>query len=119
MLTPAGERFVPVVIESRPAAEAVDPSGAPTEGTWSTLSPCSFMKRVEATGKERFDADQRSAPVTTTWKMNYRRDMDPDQVTDFTKVRRLKVHGRIYDIVFGEVVGLNEEIALETLARQG
>lgn len=118
-MTPAGERTWPVTIEKRDAADAVDGSGAPTDPNWSTLCQTAWMKRVSATGQERFEAAQESAPVRTVWELNYRPDMDPDRVTDFTKVRRLKFNGRIYDITFGEVMGLNEGISLDTLARQG
>lgn len=115
----AGERVWPVRIEKRTAPDVPDSTGAPSDDVWTLLSRVTYMKRINASGQERFQALQESAPVRTVWEMPYRSDMDPDRVTDFTKVRRLKFKDRVYDITFGAVLGMNEAITLDTLARQG
>lgn len=114
-----GDRSWPVTIEQRSATDLIDSSGAPSDEGWTTLSRVTHMKRINATGEERFQSMQESTPVRTVWEMPYRSDMDPDRVADFTKLRRLKFYSRIYDITFGQVIGHNEAISLDTLARQG
>lgn len=119
MTAAAGERVWPVTIEKRSATDLIDATGAPSDEGWTTLSNATYMKRINASGDERFQAMQESSPVRTVWEMPYRSDMDPDRVTNFTKLRRLKVQGRIYDITFGAVIGVNEAVTLDTVARQG
>lgn len=115
-----GERYLPVMIQQRPSTDVADSSGAPNDdGQWTTLAKTVYMQRLTSTGDERLQSAEVSAPFTTVWQMPYRRDMDPDQINDFAKVRRLKVYNRIYDITTGSVLGLNEAIAIETIARQG
>lgn len=113
-----GSRQCVVRLEQRPSTDAVDPSGAPTDGPWTTLADEEWVEKVDQRGSERFQAAQTSAAFDTAWRMGYREDMDPD-VIDIAKLRRFVYQGRVHDITYGKVVGLNQELWIETLARQG
>lgn len=108
-----GERDRAVTIQRRDADEA-DAVGEPVE-TWTTLVAAAYMKRIDANGRERFQASQVSAPYDTRWEMSYRADMDPDLV-DVPKLRRLKYKGRYYDIVHAALINRQDGIELSTLA---
>ena len=54
-----GERDRLVTVQQR-AADAVDDVGEPVE-EWSTLASA-YMRRIDAEGRERFQASQISAP---------------------------------------------------------
>lgn len=110
----AGERDRQVTLQQ--LTESLDASRFPVE-TWTTLAAV-FARKVDLTGRERFVADQLSAPYDTTWNITYRTDMDPE-VIDVSKQRRLVYQGRSYDIVNAQMVGRYESIDLLTLARQG
>jgi hypothetical protein len=116
----SGNRDTPVEIQQRPATDAVDGSGFPSEdaNTWTTLQEVEWMHKASVGGQERFASLQTSAPVDTRWVMTYRADMDPD-LLDIAKVRRLVYLGRRYDIVTGVVIGRHHGIALTTLSRIG
>jgi SPP1 family predicted phage head-tail adaptor len=93
--------------------DGVDSSGAPQE-TWSTLTQA-WMARPQATGDERFTADQETASSTTTWVMRYVASMDADLV-DVQKSRRLLYQGRAYDIVDAKNMDRQAGIVLRTLS---
>ena len=114
MFPSADSRQWIVTVEQRPSTDAVDASGAPTDEPWTKLYVGKFSKDF-ISGRERFTAQQMSAPYDTRWKSNYRRDMDADLV-DVCKLRRLVYKGRVHDIVAASVVGRNEEIELLTLS---
>lgn len=113
MYPQCGKRDRRVTIQQRPAADAVDAAGAPLE-TWTTLVEMAAEKMVIG-GRERFLADQKSAPYDTRWRLNYRADLDRDLV-DVPKLRRLVYKSRVYDIVDAQVIGRNEGIELLTLS---
>lgn len=106
-----GERDRLVTIQQ--ATDSTASSGEPIV-TWSTLTTA-FMKRIDASGRERFQAFQISAPYDTRWEMPYRADMDPDLV-NVPKLRRLLYKGRCYDIVHAAVINRQDGIELSTLA---
>lgn len=109
-----GERDRRVTIQQ--AADTEDTTGFPQQ-TWTTLTTV-FMRKVDASGRERFVAQQLSSPYDSQWEMSYRADMDPD-LLDVSKFRRLVYKGRTFDIVNASLIGRNEGIELLTLARQG
>jgi head-tail adaptor len=98
-----------VTIESRPADDTTDTSGAPIDGPWTTLLDDVPMARTDVQGRERFIADQESALADTRWEMGYRADMDPDLV-DVVKLRRLVVRGRVYDIEAASVMSVGGSV---------
>lgn len=107
-----GERDRLVTIQQR-GADTTDEAGEPVE-TWTTLVSA-YMRRIDAGGRERFQAAQLSAPYDTRWEMGYRADMDPDLV-DVPKRRRLLYKGRFYDIVQAALINRQDGIELSTLA---
>lgn len=88
-------------------------AGFPVE-SWTTLATA-YMTRRDASGRERFSADQVSASLDVTWTLYYRPDMDPETV-DVPKRRRLVSQGRVYDITRAVPVGFHQDIELTTLA---
>jgi len=110
----AGERNRYVVIQQ--LTETIPDSNYPME-TWTTLATV-WMRKMDATGTERFTAAQLAAAFETQWEMGYRGDMDPEQV-DVPKRRRLRYHDRIYDITQASVIGRREGIELLTIAGSG
>lgn len=109
----AGERDRYVVIQQRPDSDATGISGYPVDN-WTTLASV-WMRRMDASGSERFRAAQLSSAVDTQWEMGYRPDMDPTLV-NVPKLRRLLYQSRAYDIVFASEIGRREGIELITLA---
>lgn len=93
--------------------ESTETSGFPTEA-WSTLATV-FARKQDMSGRERFVAGQMTAPFDTGWVIPYRTDMDPDEI-DVPKKRRLVYKGRVFDIVYAQMIGRYEGIALQTLA---
>lgn len=93
--------------------EGVGPSHRPIE-TWATLREC-WAAKVEMGGRERFVADQVSAPYDTKWELPYSEEWDPELV-DVRKARRLVVKGRIHDIVAAQEVGRRRGVEVMTLA---
>lgn len=108
-----GERDRLVTIQQRSAEDATGDGGEPVE-SWTALVDA-YMHRIDASGRERFQASQISAPYDTRWEMGYRADMDPDLV-DVTKLRRLLYKGRVYDIVHGALINRQDGIELATIA---
>lgn len=106
-----GERDKHVTIQQ--LAESAGTSGFPVD-TWTTLAIV-WMRKLDASGSERFRASQLSAAVDTQWEMGYRADMDPD-LLDVPKLRRLVYQNRIYDITFASQIGRKEGVELLTLA---
>lgn len=107
----AGERDTYVTIQRLTDSEGT--SGFPVE-TWTSLASV-WMRKMDASGSERFRASQLAASVDTQWEMGYRADMDPDLV-DVPKHRRLVYQGRIYDITFASQIGRREGVELITVA---
>jgi head-tail adaptor len=105
----AGERDRLVVIQQ--LTETKGESHFPVE-EWSTLATV-FMSKVPVGGRERFVADQMSAPYDTRWEGPYRADLDPE-LLDATKKRRIVHQGRVHDIVSMEMIGRYEGIAVLT-----
>jgi head-tail adaptor len=114
----AGRRDRIVTIEERPIADTLDTEGAPIDGPWTTLVENMPAGKSESSGRERFVANQVSAPYDTTWEINYRSDMDPE-LLDVTKLRRLVVKGRVHDIVYVSEIGRRRGLEIYTLARPG
>lgn len=92
-------------------------SGYPTE-TWSMLDAGVWMSKQDMRGRERFAAAQVSASYDTRWELQWRDDMDPDEI-DVPKLRRLVYRGRVHDITAAIELGRREGIALFTLASPG
>lgn len=107
----AGERDRLVIVQQ--STDGIATSNYPTE-TWTQLTTM-FMSTQPAGGRERFVADQFSAPYDTRWEGPYRADMDPELV-DVPKKRRLVYRGRIHNIVQAEMIGRYEGVALLTQA---
>lgn len=107
----AGLRDRCVTIEQ--AADSAGSSGHPVE-TWTPL--CTLWAfRDDLRASERFAAQQVASRVEVRWEVNYRADLDPEQV-DVTKTRRLVWQGRPYDITGASVIGRREGIELLTMA---
>lgn len=115
MSTPSGagrrDRFITVQQNS----DSIGGSRFPVEN-WTTLRQVWAMKR-EATGTERFAANQLSAPYDVIWEIPYTSDMDPnDPVVNVPKNRRIVYQGRVFDIVAAEEIGRRRGVLLRTLA---
>jgi len=114
MFVDAGARDRRVTVQTRPAADAADASGAPTEiGEWTDLVTV-WAQRVDIGGRERFTAQQMSAPYDERWRIGYRADLDPELV-DVRKLRRLVYRSQVRDIVGAELLGRRDGIELLTL----
>ena len=104
-----------ITIQQRSTADQADSSGTPNEvGEWTTLTG-SYAEKIVIGGRERFTAEQRSAPYDTRWRIGYRSDMDPE-LHDIAKIRRLTYQSRIYDIVDAQLIGRREGVDVMTLA---
>jgi SPP1 family predicted phage head-tail adaptor len=115
MFPDAGKRDRRITIQQRTTTDQADSSGTPNEvGTWTTLVQA-YAEKMAIGGRERFDAEQRSAPYDTRWRIGYRADMDPELV-DVAKVRRLTYKSRIYDIVDAQLIDRRHGVDLLTLA---
>lgn len=116
----AGKRDRIVTLQERPITDAVDSEGAPTDVEadvpWTNLVENIPASKEESSGRERFVANQTSAPYDTTWVINYRADMDPELV-DVAKLRRIVVQGRVHDIVYASEIGRRRGIEIYTLAK--
>lgn len=108
----AGARDRLVTIQQR--ADAETDSGFPGDD-WTTLATAYVSKR-DLSVRERYSANQLSAPGDTEWQMPYRPDMDPELV-DVAKERRLSYRGRFYDITGAKHDGLREGIVLTTIVK--
>ena len=100
-------------VEIQQLTESAGSSGMPVE-TWATLYPQAWMSKQEMSGRERFAANQLTAPGTARWVMRYAADMDPDLV-NVPKTRRLVYGGSTYDIVSASHLGRKDGIELMTL----
>lgn len=107
----AGARDRRVLIQQ--STESIAPSGVPVE-SWTTLALV-FARKDSIGGRERFVANQLSAPYDTRLEIPWRSDMDPDSI-DVRKTRRLIYSGRVHDIVSAEEIGRRQGILLTTLA---
>ncbi len=72
----AGERDRLVIIQQLTESRAE--SGFPVEA-WTPLTTA-YLSKEELSGRERFTANQLTAPYDTRWIGPYRSDMDPDVV---------------------------------------
>lgn len=111
----SGERDRAVTVQQ--LTESAGASGFPVE-TWSTLVSPYWVKKMDASGRERFGSGQLSAPFDTRWEGAYHPDLDPETV-NVAKTRRLVYQGRPYDIVAASMIGMREGIEFLTLARMG
>lgn len=93
--------------------ESIGASRRPVE-TWATLLQC-WAAKMDIGGRERFTADQVSAPYDTKWELPYAADIDPELV-DMRKTRRLVVQGRVHDIVAAQEMGRKRGVEVLTLA---
>lgn len=107
----AGERDRLVIVQQ--LTESKGASNFPVEA-WSQLTTM-YLSKQPAGGRERFVADQVSAPYDTRWEGPYRADMDPELV-EVEKKRRLVYKGRVHDIVHAAMIGRYEGIELLTQA---
>lgn len=107
----AGEATYLVELESLNEAKAA--SGYPG-GTWDPLVAV-YAKKVTASGRERFAANQTTSPTSITWEFEYLESMDPDRL-NVPKLRRLVYLGRMYDITAAALVGWHRKIRVETLS---
>jgi SPP1 family predicted phage head-tail adaptor len=107
----AGLRDRPVTIEQLTATTG--PSGFPVEA-WTPLATLYAFRR-DVRGRERFAADQQTAPYDTVWEVNYTAPLDPELV-DVPTTRRLVAEGRVYEIVAAALIGRRLGIELSTLA---
>ena len=115
MFPDAGKRDRWITVQQRSTTDQADSSGTPNEvGTWTTLVTA-YAEKMAIGGRERFTAEQRSAPYDTRWRIGYRSDMDPE-LHDIAKIRRLTYQSRIYDIVDAQLIGRREGVDLLTLA---
>lgn len=112
-VTGAGGRDRWITIQQN--TETIGASRFPVE-SWSTLRQVWASKR-EASGNERFVANQISAPYDVVWEIPYSADMDPnDPTVKVTKNRRVVFQGRVHDIVAAKEIGRRRVILLETLS---
>lgn len=109
----AGARDRYVLIEWRPAADAVETSGLPKD-EW-TPYRFVFMRRETTALEERFASDQITAAFQTRWISEYLVDLDPD-VVDVPKRVRLVYGGRVFDVVGAAVIGRGQAMELVTIA---
>lgn len=77
-----------------------------------------YARKDDIGGRERFTADQLSAPYDTRWELPYRVDIDPD-VVDVPKAFALECQGRRFDIVAASMIGRKEGIEILALGRMG
>lgn len=105
----AGARDRLVTIQQ--LTESIGTSGFPVEA-WTALTTA-YMSKAPIGGRERFVADQVSAPYDTRWEGPYRTDLDPELI-DVPKKRRLVYKGRVYDIVDAQMMGRYEGVELLT-----
>lgn len=103
------DRFVTV----QALTESIGASRRPVE-SWDTLVQV-WAAKMDIGGRERFVADQVSAPYDTKWALPYSADWDPDRV-DVRKLRRLVVDGRVHDIVAAQEIGRKQGVEVMTLA---
>lgn len=107
----AGARDRQVTIQQ--LSESKGASNAPVE-TWTDLRQA-WANKADIAGRERFVADQQSAPYDTVWTLPWMADLNPELV-DVRKDRRLVVNGRVHDIVEAREIGRREAIEVRTLA---
>lgn len=106
----AGERDREVTVQA--LTETTGASGFPVE-TWATLIESYWCSKMDIGGRERFAADQLSAPYTTRWEGPFEAALDPETV-DVPKTRRLSYQGRFYDIVDAQMIGRREGVEFLT-----
>jgi head-tail adaptor len=111
----SGERDRAVTVQRLTSTKG--PSGFPVE-TWTTLLSPYWVKKMDASSRERFANGQLSASFDTRWEGSYHPDIDPETV-DVAKTRRLVYQGRTHDIVSATMIGMREGVELLTLARMG
>ena len=100
-----------VIVET--LTESSGASNFPVE-SWATLRTVHAAK-ADLSQRERFIADQNSAPADTRWTLPYSPDYDPELV-DVAKSCRLVYRSRAYDIVSALMIGRREGVELVTLS---
>lgn len=113
MMIDPGARDRSIVVQSRPSTDAVDASYAPVD-TWSDLCTMWALKR-RASGGERNRLGQTTVAAIDVFEVNYRADLDPEQL-NVPKLRRILFNGRVYDVIDAEVVDRRDGIRLYALA---
>jgi len=109
-----GQRNRRITIEA--CVDALGPSRFPIED-WSPIVTLWAAHTVDA-GVEAFAANQESGTSGDTWTIPYRGDCDPDLV-DVVKLRRVRRHDRVYDIVSARALEMNQGLELRTRAKVG
>lgn len=112
----SGARDRYVLVQVRPAADAVEASGFPAD-EWADFRSL-YMSRAAMSVEERFTSDQTSAAGLMRWECEYLEAMDPDLV-DVPKRYRLVYGGRPWDIIGASVIGRSRAIELVTLGASG
>lgn len=107
----SGQRDRLVTIQA--LTESTGASRYPVE-SWADLVTV-WAHKEDIGARERFIAEQHSAPYDTRWSLPWDARMDPDTV-DVRKTRRLIVGSRVHDIVAAKELGRRQGIAVETLA---
>lgn len=107
----SGQRDRIVTVQS--VSESRGGSGAPIE-SWTDLTSVHAQKD-DLSQRERFVAQQQSAPADTRWSLPYSADYDPELV-DVAKTRRLVYRGRAYEIVSALMIGRREGVEIVTLS---
>ena|ERR1043166_998897 len=93
--------------------ESIGTSHAPVE-SWQRL--CEVMAfKDDLSGRERFVANQPSAPYDSRWELPFRSDCDPERI-DVPKTRRIVHQGRVYDIVSATQIGRRAGVMVMTLS---
>lgn len=109
----SGERDTQITIQK--LLESQGSSSFPVED-WTTTEPITiFARREDLRSGEKLQFSQLSAHADTRWEVNYRADLDPDQI-DVPKTRRVLYKNRAYDITGASIIGRNEGIELLTIA---
>ena len=109
-----GQRNRRITIEQ--CVDAIGPTRFPIED-WTPLVTL-WAAHTDEAGVETFTAHQTSGTSSDTWTIPYRGDCDPDLV-DVVKVRRVRRHDRIHDIVSARALDMNQGIELHTRAKVG
>lgn len=111
----AGERDRSITLV--PVSDSRGSSGFPVETDAATVNQIAlWASKNDLGGRERFVANQLTAPYDTRWEVNYRSDIDPDLV-NVPKTFALVYQGRRHDIVSASMIGRKEGVELLTLAR--
>lgn len=101
------------VVDVQGLTESTGTTGFPVDD-WDVLRTVRAHK-ADLSQRERFVADQNSAPADTRWSLPYAAEYDPELV-DVAKRMRLVYRGRVYDIVSALMIGRRAGVELVTLS---